>query len=627
MITTYLFRNIPYAEHSVAEQNRFKLSEVRTTPYTQPGQQPFDATRTGPLCQQGTLTNYTDIFDSTLEDFLISALPDSLEGFVPHAVVAALLTTIEILVEVPLGTLDPAKKLKDVAHDFLDVDFSVAEDCLHLAVSSPILPNGVARPQLPVMFYIHGGGFSSGFQIKMGPERLMAFGDVVVVAINYRINALGFLCFDSDESPGNMGMLDMVTALKWVHNNIQYFGGDPNQITIFGESAGSATIGHLMFSDTTNSLFARGIGSSGSPLASWAFDHASDKSSKEVAEIAGCTQDDTEEIIACLRNLDAAEISAAHGRYQSKERFEARLGFGASSPCAQSKGAVKFYTKDQNPASILSSGNYSSVPIFFGANKKEGSYVYTVLYNEYFKPNGLLDDSDFLTYDTVAKLMEAVEVSNYYGFKEHIKNDYFDPGQIGDLYSMIPGLQDVMSVFFFKANAYEMVIQNSKHSPSYWYAFDYSNTDKSLFHLQYMDPATKAMLTHPGTSHGDESMYLFNVEIPLVWCDIGQIAQDALECLTHLDAVFCLTLPNGAFRSRWHDCLTGELNEEEAAVSASIAQLWTNFAIYGEPGFGLKAWDRTDPTYVKIDSQVSLQTDYTKEYHIALEEFRDGALP
>lgn len=176
-------------------------------------------------------------------------MPVDIDGFVPHTIIAVLLSTIEVLIEVPPGTLNIDKKLKDVAHDFLDIDFSVAEECLHLAVSTPIHPEGVARPQLPVMFYIHGGGFSSGFQIKMGPERLMAFGDVVVVAINYRLNALGFLCFDSDESPGNMGMLDMVTALKWVHNNIQYFGGDPNQITIFGESAGSATIGHCEATD------------------------------------------------------------------------------------------------------------------------------------------------------------------------------------------------------------------------------------------------------------------------------------------------------------------------------------------------------------------------------------------
>ena len=574
-----------------------------------------------------TLNNYTEIFDSTLEEFLLSVLPGDIDGFVPHLVISALLRTIEVLVEVPTGTLSPDKKVKDIAHDFLDVDFSVAEECLHLAVSTPMVPTGAANPNLPVMFYIHGGGFSAGFQIKMGPERLMAYGYVVLVAINYRLNALGFLCMDSDEAPGNMGMLDMVTALKWVHNNIQYFGGDPNQITIFGESAGSATIGHLMLSDTTNGLFARGIGSSGSPLASWAFDHNPEKSSHEVAKIAGCNQENPDDVVACLRNLDASEISHAHGQYATNERLEARLGFGASSPCAQTKGDTKFYEKGQTPHSILFSGNYSSVPIFFGANKKEGAYVYTVLYNEYFTPNGLEDDENFLKYDTIAKLMDAMEVTNYYGFKETIVDDYFDPGQIGDIYAMIPGLQDLLSVFFFKANAYEMVIQNSKHSPSYWYGFDYSNTPKSLFHLQYMNPLDKALLSHPGTSHGDESMYLFDVEIPLVWCNILDIALDAIECLSHIDAVFCLTLPDGAFRSKWHDCLTGELNVEESSVAASIVQLWTNFAISGEPGMGLNAWDKRDPSYVKIDNIIQLKKDYTREYHIALEEFRDGQIP
>ena len=187
---------------------------------------------------------------------------------IPHSVIALLLTTIEFLTEVEPGTLDPNKKIKDVAHDWLDIDFSVNEECLHLAVSTPLLPGGTPKHLLPVMFFIHGGGYSSGFQFKMGPERLMAWVDVVLVAINYRLNTLGFLCLDTDEAAGNMGMLDMVTALEWVHNNIAYFGGDPSQITIFGESAGSATIGHMLLSSGTNGLFARGIGSSGSPLAS-----------------------------------------------------------------------------------------------------------------------------------------------------------------------------------------------------------------------------------------------------------------------------------------------------------------------------------------------------------------------
>ena len=75
---------------------------------------------------------------------------------------------------------------------------------------------------------------------------------MIVVSINYRLGPLGFLCLDTDEGAGNMGMLDQVMALEWVHQNIHLFGGDKDRITIFGESAGAASIGHLVMSKATD---------------------------------------------------------------------------------------------------------------------------------------------------------------------------------------------------------------------------------------------------------------------------------------------------------------------------------------------------------------------------------------
>ena len=75
---------------------------------------------------------------------------------------------------------------------------------------------------------------------------------MIVVSINYRLGPLGFLCLDTDEGAGNMGMLDQVMALEWVHENIHLFGGDKDRITIFGESAGAASIGHLVMSKATD---------------------------------------------------------------------------------------------------------------------------------------------------------------------------------------------------------------------------------------------------------------------------------------------------------------------------------------------------------------------------------------
>merc|ERR1712032_1725797 len=99
--------------------------------------------------------------------------------------------------------------------DLLDIDLAISEDCLHLAVTTPIQPDGsqvAPGSGLPVMFFIYGGAFYSGTQIMMGAERLAAWEEVVVVAINYRVGPLGFMCLDTDEAGGNMGLLLEIMA-------------------------------------------------------------------------------------------------------------------------------------------------------------------------------------------------------------------------------------------------------------------------------------------------------------------------------------------------------------------------------------------------------------------------------
>lgn len=115
---------------------------------------------------------------------------------------------------------------------------TVDEDCLFLNVHTRSLGNN-----LPVMFWIHGGSFSggNGNAWTYGPDHLIDDG-VVLVTINYRLGALGFLSTEDSNAPGNYGMKDMIQALKWVRNNIRAFGGDPDNVTIFGESAGGAAV-------------------------------------------------------------------------------------------------------------------------------------------------------------------------------------------------------------------------------------------------------------------------------------------------------------------------------------------------------------------------------------------------
>ena len=152
---------------------------------------------------------------------------------------------------------------------FGDISFPrpASEDCLNLNIWTPA---AAASDRLPVMVWIHGGGFQAG----AGPEPrhdgdALARKGVVVVTINYRLGVFGFLAHpeltreSGRNASGNYGLLDQVAALRWVRENIAAFGGNPQNVTIFGESAGSFAVSALMASPLAAGLFHRAIGESG----------------------------------------------------------------------------------------------------------------------------------------------------------------------------------------------------------------------------------------------------------------------------------------------------------------------------------------------------------------------------
>jgi para-nitrobenzyl esterase len=149
-------------------------------------------------------------------------------------------------------------------------DKDASEDCLVLNVWTPVLHDQRRRP---VMVWLHGGGFSagSGSQNVFEGTRLCQRGDVVVVTLNHRLNIFGFLYLGhlggaEYAQSGNVGMLDLVAALRWVHDNISAFGGDPGNVTIFGQSGGGAKVSTLMAMPQARGLFHKAIVESGSHL-------------------------------------------------------------------------------------------------------------------------------------------------------------------------------------------------------------------------------------------------------------------------------------------------------------------------------------------------------------------------
>ncbi|BES90763.1 Esterase [Nesidiocoris tenuis] len=183
------------------------------------------------------------------------------------------------------------------------------EDCLFLNIYTHDV-----KGRYPVMLWIHGGGFKfgSGGKSDYGPEFLMNE-DVVLVTINYRLGAFGFASLENEILPGNMGLKDQEEAIRWVKQNIATFGGDPNQITLFGQSAGGASVS-LHLKGRMSGLVSRGIAQSGTALCPWAVGWPGDVRSvtKDVATLVGCNLfSRDQQIVECLRSTPPTRLIRA----------------------------------------------------------------------------------------------------------------------------------------------------------------------------------------------------------------------------------------------------------------------------------------------------------------------------
>lgn len=174
---------------------------------------------------------------------------------------------------------------------------------------------------LPVMFFIHGGAFYMGGYIGHGPKVLLE-NQVILVEVQYRLGILGFMCLDHPEAAGNMGLMDQSLALEWVKMHVADFGGNPDEITVFGESAGAASASYHMLSPMSSRNFNKVIAQSGSALAGWAFDLEPEFHAKQIAQRAGCPTESLDGMVQCMKTMDAATVVDAHTAYIVSKPFE-----------------------------------------------------------------------------------------------------------------------------------------------------------------------------------------------------------------------------------------------------------------------------------------------------------------
>jgi para-nitrobenzyl esterase len=249
----------------------------------------------------------------------------------------------------------------------------LSEDCLYLNVYTKA-PSSRRRP---VLFWIHGGAFTlgSGSSPTYDGGPLCERGDVVVVTINYRLGALGYLYLGAHGAErlgatANAGQLDQVAALQWVRENIEAFGGDPQNVTIFGESAGSLAVCTLLVMPAAEGLFARAIAQSGASLSA---------SSPEAA--AKVTS-------ALLAELEIPEGQSERLRDVAAERIVAAQAIAALN-AGGGRGFFPAYdgaTLPSQPRDALASGKYAKVPFVIGTNRDEMNLFTAPLLRELDKP-------------------------------------------------------------------------------------------------------------------------------------------------------------------------------------------------------------------------------------------------
>uniref|UniRef100_A0AAQ5Y9M2 Carboxylesterase type B domain-containing protein n=1 Tax=Amphiprion ocellaris TaxID=80972 RepID=A0AAQ5Y9M2_AMPOC len=358
-----------------------------------------------------------------------------------------------------------------------------SEDCLYLNIYVPTEDDIRDRRKKPVMLFIHGGSYMEGSGNMFDGSVLAAYGNVIVVTMNYRLGVLGFLSTGDQSAKGNYGLLDQIQALRWLNENIGHFGGDPERITIFGSGAGAACVNLLILSHHSEGLFQRAIAQSGSAISSWSVNYRPLMFTKILAKKVGCTLGDMAELVDCLRRKSFRELVD-----QDIQPARYHIAFGP---------VVDGDVVPDDPEILMQQGEFLNYDILLGVNQGEGLKF--------------VDDSEGEDGISAASFDYTISnfVDNLYGYpdgkdilRETIKFMYTDWADRDNTDMRRKNLLALFTDHQWVAPAVATAKLHAEfQSPVYFYTFHH--------HCQ-----TEARPDWADAAHGDEIAYVFG--IPMV---------------------------------------------------------------------------------------------------------------
>lgn len=287
------------------------------------------------------------------------------------------------------------------------------EDCL---IANIHVPN-TEETNLPVLVVVHGGAYFIGFGHMWSPRRIAGTKKVITVTFNYRLGVHGFLCLGTPDVPGNAGMKDQVALLRWVRDNIANFGGNPNDVTISGFSAGSSSVDLLMIARPSQGLFNKVIPESGSNVASWSAHADPIKSAKEYARVLNLANVDD------LNALEEFYKTQPYDTLNSVDETNQYNGDLYFSPCIENDLGEEMFLHE-SPVNIIQSESFRKVPLLYGFTDMEG-LLRIDQYDDWF--DAMNDNfSEFLPAD-----LEFEDENEKKRVAQSVKEFYFGNSRVG----------------------------------------------------------------------------------------------------------------------------------------------------------------------------------------------------